>query len=137
MRRYSKFLRSIILEKQQKCEAKYFVFCTKVSSRNNNIQARCSSKAFNFLTRSHSATTSPSQLPCSIPDIIYVLWFEFFIFLSHSVLYNLNRLENYKTVSVGLLCTLNILIWYSTKVLPKIFVEFFEVTKIVGEGSTS
>ena len=137
MQRYSKFLQSTIPEKQQKCEAKYFVSCTKVSSCNNNIQARCSSKALNFLTRFHSATTSPSQLPCSIPDIIYVLWFEFFTFLSHSVLYNLNRIENYKTVSVGLLCTLNILIWYSTKVLLKMFVEFFEVTKVKGEGSAS
>ena len=39
MRRYSKFLWSIALEKQQKCEAKYFVPYTKVSSHNNNIQA--------------------------------------------------------------------------------------------------
>ena len=36
--RYSKFLRSIIPEKQQKCKAKYFVCCTKVSSCNNNKQ---------------------------------------------------------------------------------------------------
>ena len=39
MRRYSKFLRTIIPEKQQKCEAKYFINCAKVSSHNNNIQA--------------------------------------------------------------------------------------------------
>ena len=62
----------IIPEKQQKCEAKYFVSSTKVSSCNNNIQARYSSKAFNFLTRSHPATTLPSKLFCSIPGIIYV-----------------------------------------------------------------
>ena len=37
---YSKFLQSIIPGKQQKCEAKYFVPFNKVSSRNNNIQAR-------------------------------------------------------------------------------------------------
>ena len=50
--RYSKFLRSIMPKKQQKCEAQYFV-----SSGNNNIQARQhSSKALNFLTRSHPAT---------------------------------------------------------------------------------
>ena len=35
-----KFLQSITPGKQQKCEAKYFVPFTKVSSRNNNIQAR-------------------------------------------------------------------------------------------------
>ena len=58
-------------------------------------------------------------------------------FLSHSVLYNRNRPENYKTVSVCLLCTLNILIWYSTKVFRKMFVEFFEMTKIMGEESPS
>ena len=53
MQRYSKFLRSIIRKKQQKCEDQYFV-----SSCSNNIQARQrSSKAFNFLTRSHTATT--------------------------------------------------------------------------------
>ena len=33
----SKFLWSINPEKQQKREAKYFILCTKVSSRNNNI----------------------------------------------------------------------------------------------------
>ena len=52
LRRYSKFLPSIIPKKQQKYEAQYFV-----SSFNNNIQARWrSSKAFNFLTSSHPAT---------------------------------------------------------------------------------
>ena len=40
MQSYSKFLQSITPGKQQKCEAKYFVPFTKVSSRNNNIQAR-------------------------------------------------------------------------------------------------
>ena len=89
MRRYSKFLQSIIPEKQQKCEARYCVSCIKVSSCENNTQARQrSSKAFNFVTRSSPATTSPSQLLCSIPDIIYVLSFDFFIFLSHSVFCN-------------------------------------------------
>ena len=84
-----------------------------------------------------STTTSPSQLLCSIPDVIYVLCFEFFIFLSHSVLYNWNKPENYKTVSECLLCTLNILLWYSTKVLPKMFVEFFKATEIIREERTS
>lgn len=37
--RYFTFLQSIIPEKQ-KCKDKYFVSCTKVSSRNNKIQAR-------------------------------------------------------------------------------------------------
>ena len=36
----------------------------------------------------HPATTSPIQFSRSIPDIIYVLCFDFLIFLSHSVLYN-------------------------------------------------
>ena len=35
MQRYSKFLLRIIPEKQQKCEGKYFVTCTKGSSHNN------------------------------------------------------------------------------------------------------
>ena len=34
------FLQSFILEKQQKCEAKYFFSCTKISSCNNNIQVQ-------------------------------------------------------------------------------------------------
>ena len=33
------FLQNIIPRKKQKCEAKYFVTYTKVSSHNNNIQA--------------------------------------------------------------------------------------------------
>ena len=58
-------------------------------SHNNIVQERKRfSKAFNLLTRSHHAITLPSQLSCSIPDIIYVSCFEFFIFLSHFVLYN-------------------------------------------------
>ena len=39
-------------------------------------------KEYSFHTLSHPATTSPSQLSCSTPDIIYDLCFEF-IFLSH------------------------------------------------------
>ena len=83
MQRYFKFLQSIIPEKQQKC--------TKASSCYHNIQERkYSLKSVNFLTQSHPATTLPSQLSCSIPDIIYVSCFEFFIFLSHSLSHSLS-----------------------------------------------
>ena len=55
----------------------------KNASSINNIQAKKrSSKAFNFLMWSHPEITLPSQLVCSIPDIIHVLCFELFIFLS-------------------------------------------------------
>ena len=38
IQRCSKFLRTIIPEKKQRCKAKYFVSCTKISSCNNNIK---------------------------------------------------------------------------------------------------
>ena len=56
-----KFLRSIILEKQQKCKAKYFVSCTKfhlvtISQQNNFL--------WKHLIFFYPAITLPSQLSC-------------------------------------------------------------------------
>ena len=72
----------------QKCNSKYFVTFTKVSSHNNNIQA--SKIAFFKSIYFHGTISSCHQLAKPtlwiIPDFSYVLCFEFFIYLSHYVL---------------------------------------------------
>ena len=71
----------------------------------------------------------------------FMFCFEFFIFLSYSVLYNRNRLENCKTVSICLLCTLNILVWkclvWKFSGAPKMFWIFWSNKNHGGGQHTS
>ena len=83
---YSKFLWSIIPQKQQKCEAKDFVSCTKFSTLNNNIF-----KQDNILQKHliswYYLILQPANFGALyfVVYFIYVLCFQFFIILSHSV----------------------------------------------------
>ena len=65
---------------------KYSSFCEVLSQGNNkneNLSILFLAPKFHLVTMKYS-----SKIMYSIPDIIFIFCFEFFIFLFHSVLYN-------------------------------------------------